>query len=98
MTKFPEGFEDGDDCNDAYFKANVEVVKNLLDSIKDFQRFVKPLLGNEDERDKDEAFYGEFVPTYTDMDNIITPLYNRVRNFATKKPYSTDKIKSTLKT
>ena len=93
VTKFPEGFEDGNDCNDAYFKANVEVVKNLLDSIKDFQRFVKPLLGNEDERDKDEAFYGEFVPTYTDMDNIITPLYNRVRNFATKKPYSTDKIK-----
>ena len=93
VNKFPEGFEDGDDCNDAYFKANVEVVKNLLDSIKDFQRFVKPLLGNEDERDKDEAFYGEFVPTYTDMDNIITPLYNRVRNFATKKPYSTDKIK-----
>ena len=73
-------------------KANVEKIKNLLDAIKDLQHFVKPLLGNGTESDKDSRFYGEFTPLWETLDQI-TPLYNMVRNRMTKKPYSDEKIK-----
>ena len=39
-------------------KYNVEKIKTLLDTIKDLQHFVKPLLGKGDEAEKDEKFYG----------------------------------------
>jgi len=73
-------------------KVNVEKIKNLLDAIKDLQHFVKPLLGNGTESDKDSQFYGEFTPLWETIDQI-TPLYNMVRNRMTKKPYSDEKIK-----
>ena len=73
-------------------KYNVEKIKTLLDSIKDLQHFVKPLLGKGDEAEKDEKFYGEFVALWEELDKI-TPLYNMVRNYVTKKPYSIKKIK-----
>lgn len=73
-------------------KANVERIKNLLDAIKDLQHFVKPLLGKGTESEKDNRFYGEFVPLWETLDQI-TPLYNMVRNRMTQKPYSEEKIK-----
>ena len=73
-------------------KGNVEKIKNLLDAIKDLQRFIKPLLGKGDEADKDGVFYGEFTSLWTKLDQV-TPLYNMVRNYLTSKPYSTKKIK-----
>ena len=73
-------------------KYNVEKIKTLLDAIKDLQHFVKPLLGKGDEAEKDEKFYGEFVALWEELDKI-TPLYNMVRNYMTKKPYSIKKIK-----
>lgn len=73
-------------------KANVEKIKNLLDAIKDLQRYVKPLLGKGNESDKDNRFYGEFIPLWERLDQI-TLLYNMVRNRMTCKPYSTEKIK-----
>lgn len=73
-------------------KGNVEKIKNLLDAIKDLQRFIKPLLGKGDEADKDGVFYGEFTSLWTKLD-AVTPLYNMVRNYLTSKPYSTKKIK-----
>ncbi|MBR2261411.1 MAG: type V CRISPR-associated protein Cas12a/Cpf1 [Paludibacteraceae bacterium] len=73
-------------------KANVEKIKNLLDSIKDLQHYVKPLLGSGMESDKDNRFYGEFTPLWEALDQI-TPLYNMVRNRMTQKPYSDEKIK-----
>lgn len=71
---------------------NVEKIKNLLDAIKDLQHFIKPLLGKGDESEKDEKFYGEFTLLWDELNNI-TPLYNMVRNYMTRKPYSTEKIK-----
>lgn len=71
---------------------NIEKIKNLLDAIKDLQHFIKPLLGKGDESEKDEKFYGEFTPLWDELNNI-TPLYNMVRNYMTRKPYSTEKIK-----
>lgn len=80
------------DKNLSQDKANVEKIKNLLDSIKDLQHFVKPLLGNGTESEKDSQFYGEFTPLWEALDQI-TPLYNMVRNRMTQKPYSNEKIK-----
>lgn len=78
--------------NLAQDKPNVEKIKNLLDALKSLQHFVKPLLGDGMMPDKDERFYGEFVALYEELDTI-TPLYNMVRNYLTRKPYSTEKIK-----
>ncbi|MDD4748119.1 MAG: type V CRISPR-associated protein Cas12a/Cpf1, partial [Salinivirgaceae bacterium] len=73
-------------------KADVESIKRLLDSIKAIQWFVKPLLGKGNEPEKENKFYGEFTVLWEAL-NQITPLYNKVRNFVTSKPYSDEKIK-----
>lgn len=73
-------------------KVCVEKIKNLLDAIKNLQHFIKPLLGNGDESEKDERFYGEFSNMWEKLDTI-TVLYNKVRNRLTKRPYSDSKIK-----
>jgi len=73
-------------------KKNVAIIKELLDSIKVIETFIKPLLGEGTEPCKDELFYGEFIPSY-DIISTIIPLYNKVRNYVTRKPYSTEKIK-----
>ena len=73
-------------------KLTVMQLKDLLDAFKALQRFVKPLLGNGDEAEKDEKFYGELMQLWETL-NGVTPLYNKVRNYATRKPFSTEKIK-----
>lgn len=80
------------DKNLAQDKDNILKIKIFLDTLKSLQHFVKPLLGKGDENDKDEKFYGEFSPIWKELDQI-TPLYNMVRNYMTRKPYSQDKIK-----
>lgn len=80
------------DKNLAQDKVNVEIIKTLLDAIKSLQWFAKPLLGDGAEPEKDEKFYGEFVILWEELDKI-TPLYNMVRNYMTRKPYSIEKIK-----
>lgn len=81
-----------EDKNLAQEVLDVDKIKNLLEPIKELQKFVKPLCGKGDESDKDERFYGEFTVLYEELDKI-TPLYNMVRNYLTRKPYSTEKIK-----
>lgn len=83
---YPEGKKLSQD------EKNVEKIKQLLDAIKALQHFVKPLLGSGNEPDKDEHFYGEFTALWNELDQI-TPLYNKVRNYVTRKPYSEEKIK-----
>ncbi len=78
--------------NLAQDKNNVEKIKNLIDAIKDLQHFVKPLIGKCNEAEKDERFYGELSALWGELDQI-TLLYNKVRNYMTRKPYSTKKIK-----
>ncbi|MBP8042697.1 MAG: type V CRISPR-associated protein Cas12a/Cpf1, partial [Bacteroidales bacterium] len=73
-------------------ETNVDKIKTLLDSIKAVQWFIKPLLGKGNEAEKDERFYGEFSDLWTTLDQV-TPLYNKVRNYMTRKPYSTEKMK-----
>ena len=78
--------------NLAQDKENVARLKTLLDAIKALQHFVKPLLGNGDEPDKEARFYGDLAVLWEELDQI-TPLYNKVRNRMTRKPYSTEKFK-----
>ncbi len=68
------------------------IIKNLLDAYKALQHFIKPLLGSGDEADKDNEFDAKLREAWLALD-IVTPLYNTVRNWLTRKPYSTVKIK-----
>ena len=78
---------------DEYFRKNSILVKPFLDGIKEALAFVRPLLGPDNQSNKDEQFYSELYAVYNSIDSIITPLYNKVRNFATKKLYSTKSFK-----
>lgn len=71
---------------------DVQLIKSFLDSIKKLENDLRPILGTGKEDDKDEVFYGDFMPLF-DCLHSIDILYNRVRNYITQKPYSTDKIK-----
>jgi CRISPR-associated protein Cpf1 len=71
---------------------SVDGIKDFLDSIKDLQQFIKPMLGKGTESEKDNRFYSEFLKLWEIL-NQITVLYDKVRNYVTKKPYSTEKIK-----
>lgn len=82
------------DTGDALFqnKPAVAKIKTLLDALKDLQRFIKPLLGSGEENEKDELFYGSFQMMWDELDTVTT-LYNKVRNWLTRKPYSDNKIR-----
>lgn len=67
-------------------------LKALLDAVKDFQRFAALLAGTGKEERKDERFYGAFAPGLDTLD-AVTPLYNKVRSYATRKPFSQEKYK-----
>ena len=81
------------DVENSYFRANSTLIKPLLDSIKEALAFVRPLLGSGNENNRDDVFYSDFVRLYEEIDCVIAPLYNKVRNFVTKKEYSTNKFK-----
>ena len=76
-------------------KPAVAKIKVLLDTFKELQHFIKPLLGSGEENEKDELFYGRFQMIWDELD-VVTPLYNKVRNRMTRKPYSNEKFKMTF--
>lgn len=84
---------ESDSPSDELLRKNITQIKDLLDSIKDLQRFIKPLCGSGEESLKDEIFYSDFSALYESLDDTITPLYNKVRSYLTRKPYSLDKFK-----
>ena len=68
-------------------------IKAFLDSIMELLHFVKPLsLPKDSVLEKDEKFYSQ-LETLSEPLNQLIPLYNKVRNYATQKPYKTEKIK-----
>ena len=73
-------------------ESSVEKIKTLLDSFKTLQHFIKPLSGSGEESTKDERFYSDYSVLKDSLD-ILTPLYNKVRNYITRRSYSNDKIK-----
>ncbi len=71
---------------------DVEVIKNLLDSIKNYERLLSGFNCKDVTVNKDVEFYGVFSDAYLKISQIDR-LYDKVRNYVTQKPYSTDKIK-----
>lgn len=70
----------------------VHAIKDYLDAIKRLEADVKLLSGTGMETDKDFEFYGEYAAAY-DQIQKVDKLYNMVRNYLTKKPFSTEKMK-----
>ncbi len=68
-----------------------EIVKNLLDAMMDILHrcavLVVPI-----EYDLDKDFYNVFLPLYAELENVIF-VYNRTRNYLTKKPSDSKKFK-----
>ena len=79
-------------------KEEVQIIKYYLDSLKSLQIFLRPLhfqlKGREkmEVYEKDSGFYSEFEKLYGVIEQVI-PLYDQVRNYLTKKPYSVEKYK-----
>jgi CRISPR-associated protein Cpf1 len=74
-------------------KITVGNIKAFLDALMEVLHFVKPLaLPNDSTLEKDENFYSHFEP-YFEQIQLLVPLYNKIRNYAAKKPYSTAKFK-----
>lgn len=80
-------------------KAKVAKIKHCLDSVKALMDFIKPLyvdIEGDGEAaaapEKDANFYYDFDICYERL-NLIVPLYNKVRNYLTRKPYKTEKYK-----
>jgi CRISPR-associated protein Cpf1 len=80
------------DANLAQDDRAITKIKKLLDSVKALQAFIKPLLGKGEQADKDALFYSSLMQLWQQLDGI-TPLYNKVRNYMTRKPYSQEKLK-----
>lgn len=72
--------------------SDTAVVQKLLEAYKGLQRFIKPLLGHGDEADKDNEFDAKLHKVWDELD-IITPLYDKVRNWLSRKIYNPEKIK-----
>lgn len=75
---------------------NIKLIKDYLDKLNEMKNFVKPLLGSGKEAEKDEKFYSELERIWKSF-GFITAVYNKVRNYITKKPYITEKIKLNFK-
>ena len=71
---------------------DVTIIKDLLDSMKKIQEFAKVLIPKDKTIEKDDRFYNEFSEYYSILGEII-PIYNKIRNYLTQKPFSTEKIK-----
>lgn len=70
----------------------VELIKTLLDSIKAYEAFLKQLCGSGKEEEKDNLFYGQFAEPFEEIKKVNL-IYNKVRNYIAKKPYSNEKLK-----
>ena len=70
----------------------VELIKTFLDSIKAYEAFLKQLCGSGKEEEKDNLFYGKFAEPFEEIKKVNL-IYNKVRNYIAKKPYSNEKLK-----
>lgn len=70
----------------------IEIIKEYLDSVKELQSFLKQFKGTGKEENADELFYGEYIEILDGLKSFDF-IYDKVRNYVTKKPYSTDKFK-----
>lgn len=70
----------------------IKIIKTTLDFYKNLQNNLAFLQISDENLKLDSEFYSEFDEFYQGLKNII-PVYNKSRNFLTKKPFSTEKTK-----
>lgn len=75
-------------------EVSTRIIKDLLDAYMDFLHKAEALSVS-DELDLDKSFYTDFFACYDALRAII-PLYTKVRNYLTRKPYDPEKIKLTF--
>lgn len=71
---------------------NKKIIKDKLDSVMDLFHKIKLLEVKDVGIQLESTFYSDFDSIIDEL-SVFVKLYNKVRNFATKKPYSVDKIK-----
>lgn len=89
-----KGLPDNADDDEATLREDskrVAVLKSYLDAVQDLLHLVKPLAVSA-ELDRDMNFYSEFDELYERLDEVV-PLYNKVRNYVTKKVGEVEKMK-----
>jgi CRISPR-associated protein Cpf1 len=69
----------------------ISSIKSYFDTMHDLLHVIKPFRVQA-ELDKDQTFYLEFDELYDEL-QLIVPLYNKVRNYITQKPYAESKYK-----
>lgn len=72
-------------------KENIEKIKLYLDSVQDLLHRIKPLAVSPD-MNRDSSFYFDFDQIWECLKEIL-PLYNKVRNYLTKKVFDIGKYK-----
>lgn len=72
-------------------KETATPIKNFLDEVQNLYHYLK-LVDYRGEEQKDSNFYSQLDGILADIAEIV-PLYNKVRNFVTKKPGEIKKIK-----
>lgn len=73
-------------------KNTIRLIKNLLDLLKEHQKFLQQFYVTKENLEKDSVFYNDFNPRYLAIKEI-DPIYNKIRNYLTKKPFDISKIK-----
>lgn len=66
-------------------------IKNFLDEVQNLYHYLK-IVDYHGAEQKDSSFYSEFDCIISGLKDIV-PLYNKVRNFVTKKPGEVKKVK-----
>ena len=90
LSKLEISDNDGNWPTNLKNSSDIQKIKQPLDSILTLYKFIQVF--SSANVDKDLNFYMPFEDAREKF-APITALYNKVRNYATKKPYSTEKIK-----
>lgn len=87
FSKFVEQFDENTDLQN-----NISSIKDLLDSMCQIGRWLKLFYDTKlNIEDADLAFYNRLIKEL-DYFRELDTVYNKVRNYLTKKPFSTEKI------
>lgn len=94
IDKIKEAYTEIDFENQVNLQAEPEAatsIKSFLDEIQNLYHYLK-IVDYHGEEQKDSIFYSEFDGIISGLSDIV-PLYNKVRNFVTKKPGEVKKVK-----
>ena len=84
--------EDRDNRKDLHQdKGKVAIIKEFLDSLKLLQNTIKLLYVDDSLDNMNYDFYNQLTDYYETLRPLNT-LYNRVRNYMTRKPFSEEKF------